>query len=266
MRYGLIGEHLLYSFSKEIHAKLGNYDYELCELWPNEVSNFLRQRKFVAINITIPYKQIVIDKLDWIEPKAKLIGAVNTIVNQDGKLFGYNADYCGLKALIVWQGLNYSGKKVLILGTGATSRTAMCVAKDLGAKIILRVSRHVNGGEIVDYETAKIFHNDADFIINTTPVGMYPNVENLPIELKCFKNLRGVTDVVYNPVQTKLVLNARKLGICAESGLYMLIAQAVAAAEIFFRKPQPNNITEQLYLSLVSSKTVLQNKNYVEMA
>lgn len=254
MKYGLIGEHLSHSFSKEIHAQLGNYDYKLCELQPNEVSNFLYQRKFEAINVTIPYKQIVISELNWIEPKAKFIGAVNTIVNRNGKLFGYNTDYYGLKSLIIRQRLNYSGAKILILGTGATSRTAMFVAKDLGAKIILRVSRHNHGEEIVDYETAQVFHNDAEFIINTTPVGMYPNTEDLLIDLKHFKNLRGVTDVVYNPIQTKLVLSAHKFGISAEGGLYMLVAQAVAANELFFQKSQPNNITEKLYLSLMNKK------------
>ncbi len=254
MKYGLIGEHLSHSFSKEIHAQLGNYDYELYELRPNEVSNFLYQRKFKAINVTIPYKQIVISELNWIESKAKFIGAVNTIVNRNGKLFGYNTDYYGLKSLIIRQRLNYSGAKILILGTGATSRTAMFVAKDLGAKIILRVSRHNHEKGIIDYETAQIFHNDAEFIINTTPVGMYPNTKDLLIDLKHFKNLRGVTDVVYNPIQTKLVLSAHKFGISAEGGLYMLVAQAVAANELFFQKPQPNNIIEQLYLSLINKK------------
>ncbi len=254
MKYGLIGEHLSHSSSKEIHAQLGNYDYELYELCPNEVSSFLYQRKFKAINVTIPYKQIVISELNWIEPKAKFIGAVNTIVNRNGKLFGYNTDYYGLKSLIVRQRLNYSGAKILILGTGATSRTAMFVAKNLGAKIILRVSRRNHEKGVIDYETAQIFHNDAEFIINTTPVGMYPNAEDLLIDLKHFKNLCGVTDVVYNPIQTKLVLSAHKFGISAEGGLYMLVAQAVAANEIFFQKSQPNNITEQLYLSLMNKK------------
>lgn len=254
MKYGLIGEHLSHSFSKEIHAQLGNYDYELCELRPNEVSSFLHQRKFKAINVTIPHKQIVISELDWIEPKAKFIGAVNTIVNRNEKLFGYNTDYYGLKSLIIRQRLNYSGAKILILGTGATSCTAMCVAKDLGAKTILRVSCHNHGKEIIDYETAQVFHNDAKFIINTTPVGMYPNTKDLLIDLKFFKHLCGITDVVYNPIQTKLVLSARKLGISAEGGLYMLVAQAVAAHELFFQKSQQNNIIEQLYLSLMNKK------------
>ena len=254
MEYGIIGEHLPHSFSKEIHQQLAGYTYQLCELRPDQVADFLRRREFRAVNVTIPYKQTVIPGLDWIDPRAEAIGAVNTVVNRDGRLLGYNTDYDGLKALILRQGFSYAGAKVLILGTGGTSRTAARLAADLGARQVLRVSRRPGAEDVVDYAAAARDHSDADYLINTTPVGMYPEIGGCPIDLVPFAGLKGVTDVVYNPLRTRLVLAARERGIPASGGLYMLVAQAVAAVEHFLNQPQPQGATERVFLPLLREK------------
>lgn len=255
MEYGIIGEHLPHSFSKEIHEQLADYTYELHELRPEEVADFLRRREFKAVNVTIPYKQTVMAGLDEVDERAAAIGAVNTVVNRSGRLYGYNTDYDGLRALIARQGLDYTGATVLILGTGGTSRTAARLAAGLGAKTVLRVSRRGGGGDVIDYETARTTYAGADFLINTTPVGMYPNTEESPIDLSAFPSLRGVTDVVYNPLRTRLVQAALDRGLPASGGLYMLVAQAVAAVEHFLQKPQPPDATERIFLPLLRSKT-----------
>ena len=232
MDYGLIGERLPHSFSKEIHEQIEDYEYSLKELKPDELDSFILSRNYKALNVTIPYKQAVIPLLDEISPEAQAIGAVNTIVNRDGVLCGYNTDFGGMRALIERVGIDLRYKKALILGTGGTSRTAEAVCERLGAKDILRVSRS-DREDSITYEQAYADHADADVIINTTPCGMYPDVFGCPIDLSGFRNLSGVIDAVYNPLCTSLVLAARERGIPAEGGLYMLTAQAVLASELF---------------------------------
>ena len=232
MDYGLIGERLPHSFSKEIHEKIADYDYSLKEIKPDELKNFILSKNFKAINVTIPYKQAVIPFLDEISPEAEAIGAVNTIVNRDGILSGYNTDFGGMRALIERTGVELRYKKALILGTGGTSRTAAAVCERLGAKEIYRVSRTGREGSIT-YEQAYADHADADVLINTTPCGMYPDIFGCPVDLDRFTRLGGVIDAVYNPLCTSLVLAARERGVPAAGGLYMLVAQAVLAAEHF---------------------------------
>lgn len=253
MEYGCIGERLVHSFSKEIHSKLFNYSYELKELTQDEVGKFLTEREFSAINVTIPYKQTVTPFLDEIDITAEKIGAVNTIVNRNGRLIGYNTDFLGLKALIEKTGIEVSGKKVLILGSGGTSKTAREVADVLGAKEILRVSRSGND-DCVTYEEAKEKHTDADIIINTTPSGMYPNNNTIPIDISSFTSLVGVVDVVYNPLRSRLVLSALERGIVAEGGLYMLVAQAVFAAELFTNTRIPKEKIDEVFLEIYNQK------------
>lgn len=253
MNYGLIGEKLPHSFSKEIHEKIADYQYSLKELKPSEVENFILSKNFKAINVTIPYKQTVIPFLDEIAPEAQAIGAVNTIVNRDGVLYGYNTDFGGMRALIERTEVELKYKKALILGTGGTSRTARAVCERLGAKEILRVSRSGREGSIT-YEEAYARHSDADVIINTTPCGMYPNIADCPIDLDRFSKLSGVIDAVYNPLSTTLVLKAKERGLNAAGGLYMLVAQAVLAAEHFMNKELDvikltNQIYEEIYFS-----------------
>ena len=247
MDYGLIGEKLPHSFSKEIHEQLGNYKYSLIELKKEELRDFILQKNFKALNVTIPYKQAVMPLLNEISPDAQAIGAVNTIVNRDGVLYGYNTDFGGMKALIERAGVTVKYKKVLILGTGGTSLTARAVCERLGAKVILRVSRRETDGAIT-YEQAYADHTDADVILNATPCGMFPKIFDCPIDIEKFPKLSGVIDVIYNPLQTRLVLSARERDINAEGGLYMLVAQAVLAAEHFLGKELDTvKLTNEIY-------------------
>lgn len=253
MEYGLIGEKLGHSFSKEIHEKTENYTYSLLELKREEVGEFITKKDFSAINVTIPYKEIVIPYLDYVSDRAREIGSVNTIVNKDGKLYGYNTDCLGLKAMIERAGIVLDGKKVLILGSGGTAKTALVVAKQMGASKVICVSRYKKE-ECITYDEAIANHNDAEIIINTTPVGMYPDLKACPIDIDLFPNLSGVADVIYNPLRTSLVTKALKKGIKAAGGLYMLISQAIFAMEKFLGKSYEEETFEKLYNELNSSK------------
>ena len=252
-KYGCIGKKLTHSFSKEIHAKLADYDYDLIELTEEKIASFFEKKEFAAINVTIPYKQTVIPYLDSISTIAERIGAVNTIVNKDGKLYGYNTDYYGMKALIEKAGIELKCKKVLVLGTGGTSKTARVVAADMGASQILVVSRSEAEGYIT-YAEAVRAHGDADVIINTTPSGMYPDCESKPIDISSFPKLEGVIDVVYNPLCTNLVLDAQQRGIKATGGLYMLVMQAVVAVERFLDTSIPKEVADSVFASIYSAK------------
>jgi len=253
MIYGLIGEKLGHSFSAEIHRRLGSEPYELLELAPEAVGPFLQEGNFRGINVTIPYKQAVIPHLDGISETAREIGAVNTIVRRDGKLYGDNTDATGLILLLRRTGVDPAGKKVLILGTGGTSLTAMYAAKKLVARAVIRVSRS-GRGDAVTYEQAAEEHRDAQILINTTPCGMYPQVESCPADPADYPDLEAVADAVYNPLRTNLVLAARKRGIPAEGGLFMLTAQAVRAAEIFRGITYPEGTADRIYRELLREK------------
>lgn len=253
MIYGCIGEHLPHSFSREIHGEIGGYPYILRELTPAEFSGFMTERDFCGINVTIPYKQAVIPYLDGLDETALAIGAVNTIVNRDGKLYGYNTDLYGLTRLIQRTGLNLEGKKVLVLGTGGTSRTASFAAKQLGASQVLRVSR-TGKEDALSYGDIRRYHTDADVILNATPCGMFPDMNSQPVFLDSFTRLQGVVDVVYNPLRTRLVLDARSRGIPAEGGLYMLVAQAVRASELFLDTSYPDELTDRIYDRILCRK------------
>lgn len=252
-KYGCIGKKLGHSFSKDIHAKLADYKYELIELNEEEIDSFFKQKDFAAINVTIPYKQTVIPYLDSISEIANRIGAVNTIVNKDGKLLGYNTDYYGMKALIEKTGIDFQNKKVLILGTGGTSKTAQVVAQDLGANQILTVSRR-ESLEFITYDQAKKNHSDANIIINTTPSGMFPDCESKPIDISYFPQLEGVIDAIYNPLCSNLILDAKEKGLKAEGGLYMLVMQAVVAVEKFLDTKIQKEIVDQVFTSVLSAK------------
>lgn len=253
MKYGCIGEHLGHSFSKEIHEKLADYEYDLFEIAKNDLHNFMIKRHFLAINVTIPYKEEVIKYLDFIDETAKMIGAVNTIVNENGKLYGYNTDFSGMSALSDKIGIDMKDKKVLILGTGGTSKTAYTVATAKGAKTILKVSRSSKDG-VITYDDAIKNHNDANIIINTTPSGMFPNNDDCPIDVDNFPKLEGVIDAVYNPLRTKLIQKALSKGIKAEGGLYMLVAQAVFASEWFLDKKYSLDTIDKIYNEILSKK------------
>ena len=253
MKYGLIGEKLGHSFSPDIHKRLVTSDYVLKEIPRDTLGEFLAKKEFVGVNVTIPYKQDVIPYLHYISDSAQYIGAVNVIVNKDGVLHGYNTDFYGLKALVLKTAGDISGKKVLILGTGGTSRTALAVAKALGASRIDRVGRTEKEG-CVTYAFAYEHLSDSEIIINTTPVGMFPECDAAPVDINAFPNLQGVVDVVFNPISTNLVLSAQAKGIPAMGGLYMLVYQAVAASELFANVKYEESIIENIYKELKSSK------------
>ena len=253
MNYGLIGEKLGHSFSKDVHARLFDYIYEPCEISRENFDAFMKEKDFKAINVTIPYKQMVIPYLDFVDETAKKIGAVNTIVNRDGKLCGYNTDFSGMRALILKNGIEFKNKKVLVLGSGGTSKTAFAVAESLGAKEVYRVSRSGRDG-CITYTDAEIAHKDAEIIINTTPAGMYPDIDSAAVDISKFPKLSGVVDAVYNPINTRLVCDAKKRGIKAVGGLYMLVAQAVYAAEHFMNTSIETSKIDEIYNEMLSLK------------
>lgn len=253
MEYGLIGGKLGHSFSKEIHESIASYKYELLELNQDEFNTFMENKDFKAINVTIPYKEKVIPYLSYIDPVAEQIGAVNTIVNKNGKLYGYNTDYLGLKSLIERKKIHISNKKVLILGFGGTSKTATAVVKNMGCNEVIHASINHEPGTIT-YDEAIKDHCDAQIIINTTPCGMYPNNEDLIIDIKYFDKLCGVLDVIYNPLRTKLIQSAKRRNLKCASGLYMLVAQAVYASSIFLDKETDIKLIDEVYNNIYKSK------------
>ena len=253
MDYGCIARKLGHSFSEEIHNLIGGYDYRLREVSEDELDDFMTRRDFKGINVTIPYKKDVIPYLYEMNDIAKRIGSVNTVVNRGGKLYGYNTDYYGMRGLIEIGGIEIKNKTVLVLGTGGTSVTARVVAEDLGAKEIIVVSRRAGEG-VITYDEAVEKYADAEVIINTTPVGMFPDNYSSPIDISRFTRLEGLVDAVYNPLNTKLVLDTKKMGIKAVGGLYMLVAQAVYASEIFRNVEIPKSEIERIYMQILRSK------------
>ncbi|HWP51978.1 MAG TPA: shikimate kinase [Clostridia bacterium] len=228
-RYGLIGEKLGHSYSKQIHRALCSYDYELLSIPQNEIEAFLSARQFSGLNVTIPYKRTVISHCDLLTDAAREIGSVNTLVMQpDGRLLGDNTDYAGFLYLARKAGISFKGKKVLVLGSGGTSLTVRAALRHENAREVVVVSRTgaVNYHNVYEQD-------DTDIIVNTTPVGMFPNNGESLLDLTRFHRLGGVLDVVYNPLCTALLLEARRLGIPCGGGLSMLVAQAKYAAERF---------------------------------
>lgn len=226
--FGLIGEKLGHSHSKTLHGYLADYSYELWPMPQEALDGFLRRAEFDGINVTIPYKKDVIPYLSGMGETAKRIGCVNTIVKRaDGSLYGDNTDAYGMGVMAQRAGICFAGKKTLILGSGGTSLTAQAVVRAAGGEAVV-ISR---SGEN-NYDNLER-HADAAYLINTTPVGMYPHVNASPVDLRRLPNLQGVLDVVYNPLRTKLLQQAAELGIAHEGGLCMLVYQAVRACELF---------------------------------
>ena len=252
MKYGLIGEKLGHSFSKMIHEELADYTYDLKELSPDQVEAFIKSKEYNAINVTIPYKQTVMPFLDEISPQAQAIGAVNTIVCKGNKLYGYNTDFFGMRDLIVRAGIEILGKKVLIAGRGGTSHTARAVVADLGAREVIVASR--SGKDGVTYAAAKVEHKDVQVIINTTPCGMYPNIDDAAIDLNDYPAVEGLVDVVYNPLRTRLVADALERGIPAVGGFYMLVAQAAYAVEYFLDTKVSETEVNRVFRELSTTK------------
>lgn len=242
---GLLGEKLSHSYSPQIHQRLGNYEYKLFEKEPEELKDFLNSNSFHGINVTIPYKKAVIPFCSSLTPQAEALGAVNTIVRQqDGTLIGHNTDYYGFQQMANRLPISYAEKKVLILGSGGASNTARAVMKKLGAKVVV-ISR--NGQN--NYQNLSD-HKDCSVIINATPVGMYPHSGVSPIDLSIFPALEGVLDLIYNPANTRLLMDAQSRGIQTENGLYMLVAQAKESSEWFTGKKICDDAISQIHAQL----------------
>lgn len=246
-KFGLLGKTLRHSYSKTIHGLLGDYPYELYEREEGEIKDVFD--KLDGFNVTIPYKTEVIKYIDCLSDGAKQIGAVNTVCKKDGKTFGYNTDVDGMKYMIESENISLKDKVVLILGTGGTSKTAEYCAKSMGAKKVIFLSRN---GEI-NYQNYHL-QKDVEIIINTTPVGMYPNNYDCPINLSVFKGLQGVIDVVYNPNLTLLCFEAEKLKVPHVNGLKMLVAQAKKAKDIFTDTLVLDDEIERVYDKILKEK------------
>ena len=244
--YGLLGRKLGHSWSVPIHTALGCQGYRLIELEPEELEGFLSQPNIGGLNVTIPYKRDVMPFCDVIDPMAQAIGSVNTLTRRaDGKLYAFNTDAAGFCWMAERAGISFAGKKTVVLGSGGASLTAVACAKKLGAREVVVISR---SGEH-NYDNLGR-HADADIVVNTTPVGMYPNNGAAAVDLTAFPKCSGVLDVVYNPRRTALLLQAEELGIPCSDGLPMLVAQAKAAEEHFFEKSIPDSENERILAHL----------------
>lgn len=259
MKYGLIGEHLGHSFSKQIQTRIAeienvkDYDYQLVELDKEEFKEFMEKKDFKGINVTIPYKKDVIPYLDEMDESAKAIGAVNTIINVDGKLKGYNTDFGGFLYMVKAHNVHMEGKKVLIIGNGGACAAVKAVCKHENAKDIVIVSRSANRGAI-GYDEMYTSHLDADIVVNTSPVGMFPNIANAPIDVSWFHKLECVLDVVYNPILTRLCFEAQEADIKRVIGLEMLIAQAKYTFEIFKNMSFDDSIIDEIKKEMLKDR------------
>ena len=227
-KFGLLGKTLKHSFSPQIHKFFNDYEYDLIEKEQTELESFVKSGEYAGINVTNPYKKEIIKYIDVVDECAQKIGAVNTVVFDNGTLYGYNTDWYGMEYALKKAGIELFGKKVLVLGSGGTSNTATFVANHLGAREVLIVSRK---GDI-NYQNCYL-QTDTEIIINTTPVGMFPNNYEAPLDLSKFEKLEGVFDAVYNPNMTMLTFLANKKGVKYSNGLIMLVAQAKMASELF---------------------------------
>ncbi|MDU1023472.1 MAG: shikimate kinase [Peptoniphilus harei] len=246
-KYGLIGESLSHSKSKEIHEFFGKYTYNLKNLKESDVEDFFKKKNFRGINVTIPYKELSIKYLDQVDPAAKEIGAVNTIINKNGILKGYNTDYLGFDYSLKYFDLDLKDKKILILGSGGASKMVQKLAADKGAKSVVVISRSGDN----NYENIEKF-SDFNVIINASPVGMYPHNMDCKVALSKFKKLEAVIDLIYNPLNTKLILDGKKLGIKTMNGLLMLVAQAFFAGELFLDEKFDESLIEKIYFKIKS--------------
>lgn len=268
-KYGLIGEKLGHSFSKILHNEFDNYEYDILEIPRDEVDEFFKKADFLAINVTIPYKETAM-KYCIVDETAKAIGAVNTVVNRQGRLYGYNTDYLGFEYMVRSAGIAFDDKDIVILGSGGTSKTACFASQRLGARSVTIVSR-----EKREYDTSVTIpvkfttyadedsYKNAQILINTTPVGMSPNNEAEPIDIEVFESLEGVVDVIYNPLMTRLVSKARDKGIKAVNGLPMLVAQGWYAERLFFDLSTDMGKAEKESVDTVYRKILGMKQNIV---
>ena len=252
-KYGLIGNKLGHSFSKEIHERIADYTFDLIPLSKEEFKTFMEKKEFTALNVTIPYKKDVIPYLDEMDEHAKAIGAVNTIVNRDGKLKGYNTDFTGFLYMVKKHNVHMEGKKVLIIGNGGASAAIQAVVQheSAGSMVIVDV---VPGNGAISYDEMFSSHLDAEIIINTSPIGMYPRIGNAPIDISMFHKCEAVLDVIYNPILTRLCFEAQEMDIKRVNGLEMLIAQAKQSVEFFLDKSIDDQIIDDIYQDMLRER------------
>lgn len=251
---GLLGRSLKHSFSPEIHHRIAEltgipYAYSIFEKEPEEVGDFLQNGDWTGLNVTIPYKERVMEFCDEISEEARQIGAVNTLVRREGKIFGYNTDYFGFRKSLEQTCVEVRGSKATVLGSGGASKAVCRVLEDMGASRVDVVSRT---GKL-NYENLRE-HKDADILVNTTPVGMYPNNGRAPVFPASFPNLKWAVDVIYNPLRTNFLCQAKKAGIEELSGMKMLVLQAAASAELFLDTKISGSVTAKIESELVASK------------
>ncbi|MGI6174106.1 MAG: shikimate kinase [Christensenellales bacterium] len=246
-QYGLLGEVLAHSHSPQIHRMLGEYAYSLYEMAASDIPSFLKCGAWDGLNVTIPYKKAVFPYMDEVGPDAALTGCVNTVVRRNGKLYGDNTDVYGFAETVRRFAIPAAGEDVLVLGSGGASAAVCAALKSFGCKPIV-VSRR---GEIT-YQTLSPFRY-TKYIVNTTPLGMYPNNGEAAVDLEDFPHCRGVIDLIYNPLRTKLLLQAEEKGIPTANGLYMLVAQAKRSAELFTGRAIADEEIGRIYETLSQS-------------
>ena len=268
MKYGLLGEKLKHSFSPQIHNAFGIEDYILKEVPREEIDAFMKAKDFTAMNVTIPYKEAVIPYCVQDEV-SKVIGSVNTVVNREGTLYAYNTDCLGFLYMATEAGITFTGKRVVVLGSGGTAKTAVYVARQEGASEIVVVSRSgSNISEVfgnvktADYTQTEAYQN-GEIVVNTTPLGMYPNVQAQAVDLDVFKQVEAVVDVVYNPLLTALTLQAKKKGIKYTNGLPMLVAQAYFAQRYFYNEEPKVKSGDEVLIKQVISDIEARVRNIV---
>lgn len=251
--YGLLGRKLGHSWSAPIHKALGCDSYRMIELEPEQLGDFLRREDIGGLNVTMPYKRDVMPFCDVIDEGAQAIGSVNTLVRRGGKLYGYNTDIDGFLYTARRSKIDFSGRKVLVLGSGGASLTAQAGARREGAREVVVISR--SGPD--SYESLTQRHGDGEILVNTTPVGMWPDLEGRPLDLRSLPRLEAALDVIYNPTRTSLLLQAKELGLRRAGGLPMLVTQAVRAEELFFEQELPSSENERILSQLWRDRTNL---------
>lgn len=239
--FGLLGRTLGHSWSPRIHGLLGQYEYTLQEIEPEALAGFLRDTELGGMNVTIPYKRDVVPFCASLSPAAQSIGSVNTLIRRADGWHGDNTDYDGFLAMAAQCAVDYRGRKALVFGTGGASLAVKAALKTLGCDPIVSISR--SGPD--NYDNLER-HADAEILVNTTPLGMYPNTGASPVDPGRFPGCKAVLDVVYNPVRTKLLLDAEVLGIPHAGGLTMLVAQARRSAELFAETTIPDERVNEI--------------------
>ncbi len=260
VRFGLLGRKLAHSFSPRIHGLLGGYAYGLFEKELEELERFLKETKLLGMNVTIPYKKAVLPFLASVSEEAKRIGSVNTLVRRAEGWHGYNTDYAGFRHMVERSGFQMKGRKGLVLGSGGASLAVRTALEDMEASDIVVISR--SGPD--NYDNLER-HSDADFIVNTTPVGMFPETGRAAVSLEAFPNCRAVFDLIYNPARTKLMMEAEEKGLICSGGLPMLVGQAAGSADLFLEvlDPEENRRISEECIEAVTAQIASETANVI---